>query len=56
MTLKETIEATLELSDIIINIRASDLIDAEKENLINNYLYQCPHGYNDSDDCPDCRH
>ncbi len=56
MSLIETIEAALELSEIIINIRASELTDAEKENWTYYYLYQCPHGYDNSDDCPDCRH
>ena len=38
MTLQVTIEAALELSEIIINIRASDLTDAEKEQWTAYYL------------------
>ena len=42
MSLIETIEATLELSEIIINIRASDLTDAEKEQWTSYYLAGTP--------------
>ena len=41
-TMLTTIEAALELSDIIINIRASDLTDAEKEQLTAYYLVGTP--------------
>ena len=42
MSLIETIEAALELSEIIINIRASDLPNAEKENWTAYYLAGAP--------------
>ena len=42
MTLQETIEAALELSEIIINIQASELTDAEKEQWTNYYLAALP--------------
>ena len=42
MSLIETIEATLELSEIIINIRASELTDAEKEQWTSYYLAGTP--------------
>ena len=42
MTLQETIEAALELSEIIINIRASDLTDAEKKQWTAYYLAGTP--------------
>ena len=42
MSLIETIEATLELSEIIINIRASELTDAEKEHWTAYYLAGTP--------------
>ena len=42
MTLLETIEAALELSEIIINIRASELTDAEKEQWTAYYLEGTP--------------
>jgi len=42
MTLQETIEAALELSEIIINIRASELTDAEKEQWTAYYLAGTP--------------
>ena len=42
MTLQETIEAALELSEIVINIRASELTDAEKEQWTAYYLEGTP--------------
>jgi len=42
MSLIETIEATLELSEIIINIRASELTDAKKEQWTSYYLAGTP--------------
>ena len=42
MTLQETIEAAIELSEIIINIRASELTDAEKEQWTAYYLAGTP--------------
>ena len=42
MSLIDTIEAAIELSEIIINIRASDLTDAEKENWTAYYLAGAP--------------
>ena len=41
-TMTATIEAALELSEIIINIRASDLTDVEKENWTAYYLAGTP--------------
>ena len=41
-TMTATIEAALELSEIIINIRASDLTDAEKEQWTSYYLAGTP--------------